>query len=280
MGGVLYLLVRKTRRCWPAPHSCCRPLPGVISSGEAFPVAPPCNLARHSINCHWTHFHSVLDGNRDAAPTFFEAPLGATKYYISVYAPYEANVKHGVTKPKFRLTLLADIGAYPRPGLQGRIQVKQVSDMAVELMWDQATFVPVGVSSLKSYHVFSSLLLATEDKENDAVLLNPSKVMNTVCGLERNAVKYGKPLTSANCRNGVCNTTVTGIVPRRRYMLNIVSESQRGLNSTYAGIIVSTDWEEATQVLSDSVIGLVGAICGSVFGVVVMGYLWIVKLYN
>merc|ERR1719215_637565 len=104
--------------------------------------------------------------------------------------------------------------------------------------------------------------------------------MNSVCGLERNAVRYGAPLSSSACHNGVCSATITGIVPRRRYMLNIMSDSHRAFNSTYSGIIVSTDWTESNQVWGDSVIGLIGAICGTVFGVVVIGYLWIVKLYR
>jgi len=275
--GVVYLFVRKTRQCWPDPHSCCRPLAG--SSGT-LPVAPPCNLAAHSVKCSWTHFHSVVDGSKDGAPTFFELPLGSTKYFISVFAPYDVNVRHGVQRAKYRLTALTDIGAYPRPGLQGRLQARQAGEMAVELTWEQATFIPAGVSGLSKYHVYSSLLLHRDRKVNEAVFLTPSKVMNTACGLQRNAVPYGEPLTSASCSGGVCAATVSGVVPRRRYMFNIISESHRGFRSTYSGIVVSTDWTESDQLLTDNVVALVGGICGTVFGVVVIGYIWIVKLYK
>mmetsp|Transcript_92318 Transcript_92318/g.214516 ORF Transcript_92318/g.214516 Transcript_92318/m.214516 type:complete len:371 (+) Transcript_92318:38-1150(+) len=272
--GVVYLFVRRTRRCWPNPHSCCQSVSGGTSN------SPPCDTASHDINCGWTHFHSVIDGSRDGAPSFFEMPLGSTKYYISVFAPEDKNLQFGVTKPKYRLMALTDIGAYPRVGSQGRLKAKQISDMTLELTWEQTTFVPIGVSDLKNYHIFSSLLLAKEQKSSSAVFLNPSKVMNSACGLERNAVRYGSPLTDAVCNGGTCRATVTGVVPKRRYMLNIVSESHRGFNSTYAGVIVSADWVEATQLLSDNVVGLLGAICGTIFGVVVIGYLWIVKLYR
>merc|ERR1712070_583271 len=91
--GVVFLLVRKTRRCWPNPHSCCRPMKNSLAytANNGMPVAPPCDASQYLTKCSWTHFHSILDGTRNAAPTFFEVPLSATKYYISVYAPYEAN---------------------------------------------------------------------------------------------------------------------------------------------------------------------------------------------
>lgn len=279
--GIVYLFVRKTRRCWPNPLSCCQPKTG-SSDGNA--TAPPCNPAIHNVKCKWTHFHSVLDGTRNAAPTFFEVPLSSTKYYITVYAPQDANLDQGVDKTIYRLTVLADIGAFPRPGLQGRLRVSQLGSLNVTLMWDQATYLPLGVSDgLTKYYVYSSLLLAGDDKENQAVFLSPSKIMNSVCGLERNAVRYGVPLTSATCGQGPgapCNVTIKGIVPKRRYMFNVVSESSRGFNSSYSGVIMSADFDETEQLLTDTVTAILGATCGTIFGVVVIGYLWIAKLYS
>lgn len=230
--------------------------------------------------CAWTHFHSVIDGSRNAAPTFFEVPLSATKYYISVFAPSAANSNANVEKPSYRLMVLADIGAYPRAGLQGRIRAVQTKELSVQLSWEPAVFVPVGVSDLKSYHVFSSLLLETEAAENAAVFLKPSKIMNSVCGLERNAVQYGVPMSTGTCVDGVCKANVEGIVPRRRYMFNIVAESHRGYNSTYSGVIVTTEWKETTTLFSDRALSIIGAILGTLFGVVLISYLWIVKLYS
>lgn len=255
--GVVYLFVRKTRPCWPNPHSCCRPVSGAVGV-PSLATAPPCVPRHQRIKCSWTHYHSILDGTKDAAPTFFEVPLTSTKYYISVYAPLDVNVQAGVTKARYRLTMLADIGAYPRPGLQGRLRAKQVGEMSVELQWEQ-------------------------EKTNGAVFLKPSKIMNSVCGLEANAVKYGVPLTDAHCLGTSCSAVVSGLTPKKRYMFNIVSESLRDFNSTYSGIIVTSDWKDTTHLLGDgkdTVVPLIGAVCGTIFGVVVMGYLWIVKLYN
>jgi len=279
--GIVYLFVRKTRPCWPNPHSCCQPSGSVESIDTV--AAPPCAPPHQKIKCDWTHFHSIIDGTKDAAPTFFEVPLTSTKYYIAVFAPQEANVKAGVVRARFRLTMLADIGAYPRPGLQGRLKAKQVGEMSVELQWEQATFMPVGVSDLKNYHIYSSLLLPNEEKTSDAVFLKPSKIMNSVCGLETNAMKYGVPLTDKHCHNGKCSAVVSGVLPKKRYMFNIVSESMRNFNSTYSGIIVDSDWKETTKLFgesADTVVHLVAAVCGTILGVVIMGYLWIVKLYN
>lgn len=279
--GVLYLFVRKTRRCWPNPHSCCQPLPGSFGSSSA----PPCNASTHKVQCDWTHFHSVVDGTRDGAPSFFEVPHSSTKYFLSVFAPREVNLDSGVSRPKFRLTVLADVGAFPRPGLQGRLRtvLSEEGDRTLEVSWDAATFIPMGISSLRNYHLYSSLLLASDQKQNDAVFMSPSKVMNSVCGLERNAVRYGTAISPGICREGICRAKIAGIVPKRRYMLNVVAESYRGFNVTYSGIVVSTDWSESRHALSswsEQTTSLVGAICGTVFGVLVIGYLWIVKLYK
>lgn len=280
--GVVFIFVRKTRKCWPNPFSCCRPKEGSLAytSANGQPTAPPCNPKQHRMHCEWTHFHSVIDGSRNGAPTFFEVPLSATKYWISVFAPSDENSANGVEKPKYRLMVLADIGAYPRPGLQGRIRARQTSEQDVELSWEPAVFVPVGVSDLRSYHVFSSLLLAEDDSQNAAVFLKPSKIMNSVCGLERNAVQYGVPMQKASCINGLCNATVSGVVPRKRYMFNVVAESNRDYNSTYSGIIVTTNWEETNKLFSEQVLEIIGAIMGTLFGVVIIGYLWIAKLYS
>jgi len=279
--GVVYLFVRKTRRCFPNPFSCCQPLLG--SSGS--PSPPPCNTTTHRVACAWTHFHSVIDGTRDGAPTFFEVPHTSTKYYFAVFAPREINLDSGVPKPRYRFTVLADVGAFPRPGLQGRLRttLSEDAERTLEVSWDAATFIPMGISSLRNYYLYSSLLLASDRKQSDAVFMSPSKIMNSVCGLETNAVRYGMPISPSSCREGICRAKIAGIVPRRRYMLNIVAESYRGFNVTYSGIVVSTDWSESRHALGDwseQTTNLIGAICGTVFGVLVIGYLWIVKLYK
>lgn len=277
--GIVYAFVRKTRPCWPDPHTCCQPIPGT----QGYPVAPPCKSPNQTIKCSWTHFHSIIDGTRDAAPTFFEVPHSSTKYFISVFAPAEANLNSGVPVPKFRLSVLTDIGAYPRPGLHGQVRTKQARDGSVEVSWDEATFIPIGVSGLRNYHLYSSLLLPSDAKMNEAVFLNPSKVMNSVCGLNRNAVRYGSPISPTSCHNGLCRAIISGILPSRRYMLNVIAESYRSFNSSYSGVIVSLDWSRTRHAFSDwsdTTTSLVGAIVGTVFGVLGIGYMWIVKLYK
>eukprot|EP00913_Durusdinium_trenchii_P027947 g26204.t1 len=131
--GVVYLFVRKTRRCYPDPYSC-------IDSREAS-------------MCKWTHFMSQIDGSRDGSPTFFEVPLSSTKYFISVYAAENS---------AYTLTVLADIGAFPRPGANGRLTARQLTELQVQISWDAAGFIPTGVSDAKQYWVYSSMLLESD----------------------------------------------------------------------------------------------------------------------
>merc|ERR1719343_1508652 len=138
----------------------------------------------------------------------------------------------------------------------------------------------MGVSDLRSYHLYSSLLLPGDKPESDAVFVGPGKVMNSACGLERNAVRYGLPIGPASCQQGICSAVVSGVVPQRRYMLNIVAESHRGLNASYSGIVVSSAWAETRPEWAERTTSFVGAICGTAFGVLVIGYLWIAKLYK
>merc|ERR1711972_26704 len=116
-------------------------------------------------------------------------------------------------------------------------------------------------------------------KESTAVILNPSKVMNSVCGLERNAVRYGIPLDGTSCQNGVCSVVIAGIVPNQQYMFNVVADSMRSYNASYGGVIVTGEWHETATAVPDRVLKLLSAVCGTVMGVVFIGYLWIVKLY-
>jgi len=274
--GVVYLLVRRTRPCWPDPATCCS-----SKSDAGDRSTPPCNLGTESVDCAWAHFHSVLDGQHDAAPTFFEVPMESTKYYFSVFAPYARNLNQGVTKAKFRLMVTSDIGSYPRPGLSGRLEAEHVGEREVKILWRPVTFMPVGTGDLRKYRVYSTVLLNTERMESATVFVGASKVMNTVCGLDKNSLRYGDPLDAASvCEGETCSLTISNIIPGRRYAFNVVAESAQGLDSAYAGIITSAGWKEATKLASDKAIGLLAAITSTVLGVVLIGYIWIVKLYD
>jgi len=257
--GVVYLFVRKTRQCYPNPYSCIKNLGS--------------NLERRTKPCDWTHFMSETDRSRDGTPTFFEVPLTSTKYYISVYATENS---------AYTLTVLADIGAFPRPGNTGRITARQLRELQVQLTWDQATFIPMGVSDIKQYWVYSSLLLDNDNRTNMAVFMRPDKIMNTVCGLMNNTDREYATLlpTSGSCTAGSCNATVDGVITDKRYVFNIVVESHRGYKMAYAGLIMRTDWEVIRQAASDKTLKVIGAVSGSVLGMVVIIYFLMLKLYG
>lgn len=254
--GIVYVFVRKTRRCWPNPYSC-------IEVGA--------NPSRRPLECTWTHFMSEIDGSRDGTSTFFEVPLSSTKYFISVYAPQRSS---------YTLTVLADIGAMPRPGNNGKIAAQQIKELQVQLSWKESFFLPIGVSDVKQYWVYSAMLLDNDNRSNLAVFMRPEKIMNTVCGLQNNTDRQYSLVQADACVGGVCNATVDGVVAQRRYVFNIVVESQRGYRFAYAGLIMRTDWQVVRQAASDSTLKVIGAVSGSVLGMVIIIYFLMLKLYG
>ena len=189
--GVVYVLVRRTRPCWPNPYSCIN-----LVTGERDPT-----------KCEWTHFMSVIDGSRDGSPTFFEVPLTASRWFISVYAPETSS---------YSLTVLADTGALPRPGAQGMITGSQKGELKVQLDWKQAYFSPVGVSSVKRYWVYASMLLKEDNRTNTQVFLRSGKILNTVCGLHNNTDREYHIVDPSSCDDsatggtGTCSVNITG----------------------------------------------------------------------
>lgn len=255
--GVVYLFVRKTRKCWPNPYSC-------IDLAKGGPGQPQ--------KCEWTHFMSVIDGTRDGAPTFFELPLTSTKYYISVFAK---------EKSQYTLTMLSDIGAFPRPGNRGELSATQLAELQVQLKWDTAFFRPSGISTARRYWVYSAMLLDSDKRTNAAIFLSKGKIMNTVCGLKNNTDRpFGGEIKADRCYDGKCNATIDGVIPGKRYVFNVVAESWRGFNVSYAGLILKTDWNVIRKAASDKTLQVVGAITGSVSGMVIICYLWMVNLYG
>jgi len=255
--GVVYLFVRKTRQCYPNPYSCIKDL-GLPTERRTKP-------------CEWTHFMSEIDRSRDGTPTFFEVPLSSTKYYISVYATENS---------AFTLTVLADIGAFPRPGNNGKIEARQLRELEVQLSWSPATFIPTGISDVKQYWVYSSMLLENDERTNMAVFMRPDKIMNTVCGLGNNTDREYTRIPASACSDGVCNATIDGVITDKRYVFNVVVESNRGYKMAYAGLIMRTDWEVIRQAASDKTLKVIGAVSGSVLGMVVIIYFLMLKLYG
>mmetsp|Transcript_115072 Transcript_115072/g.245832 ORF Transcript_115072/g.245832 Transcript_115072/m.245832 type:complete len:353 (+) Transcript_115072:67-1125(+) len=256
--GVVYLFVRKTRRCYPDPYPPC------IDITEG-------NQKRQPAECKWTHFMSEIDGSRDGTPTFFEIPLSSTKYFLSIYAAQNS---------AYTLTVLADIGAFPRPGGNGRIVARQLRELQVQLSWTEASYVPAGISGTRRYWIYSSMLLENDNRTNMAVFLRPDKIMNTVCGLQNNTDRQYAIMEQAMCSEGVCNATIDGVITDKRYVFNVVVESHRGYMFSYAGLIMRTDWEVVRQAASDKTLKVIGAVSGSVLGMVVIIYFLMLKLYG
>lgn len=257
--GVVYLFVRKTRKCWPNPYSCID-----LSKGSG--------AVGHPEDCEWTHFMSVIDGTRDGAPTFFELPLTSTKYYISVFAR---------EKSQYTLTMLSEIGVFPRPGNRGELSAMQLAELQVQLSWNTAYFFPQGFSQVKRYWVYSAMLLDKDVRTNTAIFLRQDKIMNTVCGLKNNTDRpFGNEITPDRCYDGKCNATIDGVILGKRYVFNVVAESDRGFNMSYAGLILQTNWQVVRKAASDKTLQVVGAVTGSVFGMVIICYIWMVNLYG
>lgn len=220
---------------------------------------------------------SVTDGSRDGTPTLYEVPLSSTKYFISVFAASNA---------AYTLTLLADIGAFPRPGNNGRITARQLRELQVQISWTEAFYNPVGITSTKQYWVYSALLLENDNRTNMFVFMRPDKIMNTVCGLKNNTDRHydrvpaGAIATRAGCQNGICNATIDGVITDQRYVFNVVAESHRGHMMAYGGLVMRTDWEEVRQVWSDKTLEMIAGLSGAVLAMVVIIYFLILKTFG
>jgi hypothetical protein len=262
--GIVYIFVRKTRRCYPDPYSCIS-----LTPGKEF---------RRPQDCKWTHFMSIIDGSRDGTPTFFEIEFTTTRYYMSVFS---------ADNSEYTLTVLADIGAFPRPGKLGRVYGDQQGELKVSLGWYEATYVPnnliqggFGTGTLM-YIVYAAPLLDTDKRVSSTCFLRPQKIMNTYCGLERNTdedVYQVDP--TAVCQDGYCNVTVDWVMPERRYVFNIVAVSRLNFKSAYAGLIMRTQYDVVRQATSDNTLKAIGVVAGGSLGMVIVIYFLMLKLYG
>ena len=60
------------------------------------------------------------------------------------------------------------------------------------------------------------------------------------------------------------------MITGKRYVFNVVAESQRGFNMTYAGLILQTDWQVIRKAASQQTLQVVGAIAGGVLAMVII----------
>jgi len=253
--GSVLLMVRKTRRCYPNPYSC-------IDLGSD---------TRNSADCEWVHFQTEIDGSHDGTPTFYEVPHTSTKYFISVFATENS---------AYTLTVIADIGAFPRPGGDGKIAAEQSASMQVKLSWDAAYYSPIGVSDTRQYYVYASMLLDTDDRENMQVFLRKDKIMNTVCGLLNNTSEHYSVVPGGYCTQGKCTAIIDGVIPNKRYVFNVVAESYRGYKIAYAGIIMRTDYTVVRKAAKDTTLAVVGSVCGSILALLFTLYFMLLRVYG
>jgi len=261
--GIVYVFVRKTRPCYPDPYSCIS-----LTPGKEF---------RRPQDCKWTHMMSVIDGSRDGTPTFFEIPFTTTKYYFSVFS---------ADNSQYTLTVLADIGSFPRPGKLGRVYGDQQGELKVSLGWHEANYIPsstIGAygTGTMMYIVYAAPLLDTDKRVSSTCFLRPQKIMNTYCGLERNTDEEVFQIDPKSlCKDGYCNVTIDWVQPERRYVFNVVAVSVRGFKAAYAGLIMRTQFDVVRQATSDSTLKAVGMIAGGSLGMVIVMYFWLLKIYG
>lgn len=257
--GIVYLFVRKTRRCYPNPYSCIS-----LEPGKEF---------RRPLMCKWTHMKSVIDGSRDGTPTFFEIPFTTTRYYFSVFS---------ADNSQYTLTVLAEIGSFPRPGKLGRVYGDQQGELKVSLGWYEANYNPMSeMTGTMMYIVYSAPLLDTDKRVSSTCFLRPQKIMNTYCGLERNTDEDLFQIDpTALCKNGYCNVSVDWVMPERRYVFNVVAVSKRGFKSAYAGLIMRTQYDVVRQAASDNTLKAIGVVAGGSLGMVIVIYFSLLKLYG
>ena len=251
--GTVLLLMRRTWPCWPNPYSCIDLRSGFRSQ------------------CEWTTLQSNIDGSHDGAPTVFETNLTSSRWFISVFATQDS---------AYTLTLSSDIGAVPRPGEYGNVTGTQTGELEVMLRWSPATFFPKGISSVKKYWVFSSLLLDSDNRTNPNVLVKPSKILNTVCGLFNSTDSAYVTVLPDTCSASQCYANITGVISKKRYVFNIVAESERGFTTAYSGVIMATDWEVKRTAVSKKTITIFAALAGTLIGIFMISYLWLVRIYK
>ena len=64
-------------------------------------------------------------------------------------------------------------------------------------------------------------------------------------------------------------------------MFNVVAESARGFNMSYAGLILETHWEvKRTFFATEQVIQVIGGVTVGVLAMVTFIYIWMVNIYG
>lgn len=238
--GIVYLFIRRTRPCWPNPWSC------------------------ESDICDWAHYQSVINGTADGQPTVLELPLTSTQWFITVY---------GKTAAKYSLLIVEDPRMYPRMLEGGTIHSKQVDFNTIELTWSR-------LSSSKQYTVYSSMYFESSETAsnglNPNLLISPGHILDTVCGLSSNT---DHPYMAFTCETDECKANVTGLVNKRKYVMNVVSNE--GVPIAYAGTLVESLFNPNNDVMRiRNTLESVGITIGSVLLICMATYVWLHSRYH
>merc|ERR1712242_591113 len=100
------------------------------------------------------------------------------------------------------------------------------------------------------------------------------------CGLSNNTDREYSKIQPASCSAAQCNATIDGVITDKRYVFNVIVESERGYRMAYAGLIMRTDWEIMRQAASDEALQVVGVLAGSVLAAMVIIYFLILKIFS
>ena len=242
--GVVYLFVRRTRPCWPNPWTC-------VGASTA---------------CEWTHYHSVIDGSADGKPTLLELPLTSTQWYLTVYAKSNAKYTLQIFEDPSTVARLTDGG--------GLLAAKQVGPDSIQLSWAAPNFYPVRSTSATKYTVYSSVYFDTGEKiaTDPNLLISSSRIMDTVCGLTANT---DHPYAVIECAGPECALNVTGLLNRRKYVMNVVADTSSGMRIAYAGTLVESFFDNSPNLFYLETLNTICIILGSVMAVLLGTYAWL-----
>jgi hypothetical protein len=211
----------------------------------------------------WTHYKSITDGSEDGAATMFELPSETTQWYITVYAK---------TSSQYSLTILRDADDYPRLTDEAII-ASQIDHNTVEIRWTPSTS-----PSATKYIIYSSMYFETGDRVNPRLLISPSRIMNTVCGL---SINTDHPYSVVECVSSPCISNITSLINGRKYVFNVVAQdSSSGMHAAYSGILVQAEWDESVLKNADEILKTIGILIGTVVTVLVATFFVIYNKYS
>jgi hypothetical protein len=257
--GSVRLYIRRTWPCFPNPYKC---LDTSSTTGSY---------------CEWTDYQTDTSEDRAGAPTMFILNQTSTRYYMAVFAEKSSH---------YTLQVVTDIIAdnststwnttalLPYPGNNGQVTGTQTAETSVQISWSPAPYAT-------QYLLYAQLMLNSDTLSNKYTFIKTSKVLNTVCGLTNNT--DGAYLTlsaSSACNTTTCIGTVSDLMLDSKYAFNVVGVTANGLKLAYSGMAISTSWEVSNSAISEKTMSIISAVLGGLLGIIVMGYIWLQKVYQ